>query len=301
MKGYKVDYKIRKSRLLLWLMIVVTILLVATIGVFVFLSLNAKYHFACVFECSEREDPVARGQVSPPTESSSIAAVYNVSTTRLEISRPKAEKSEEPTQEGITRPVTTQKPTAIVEIGVDGFISSRTPSTTSTNFVDRKTTFAAKTRSNVKKPTTAYRVTPVKQHTTRKPGVNLNAGYIRIRGKISFKGKAPKRFPRNSRLVVEFHDDRYADTPSIRLGKTTVDLSDYRRGKQLSYTITCKRPKRSHMSFSVSAVLNVGWKSKNKNNWIRKGDFLTDTSFDVHINNFKSLYDRNIQLVKYTY
>ena len=275
-----------------------------SIGAFVFLSLNAKYHFACVFECKEREIPAAREQGSPPTELASTTAVYNVTTTRFGTSASEIQSNEEPTQEVTARaegPEVAQKTTAVVKIDLDmPIIHSRTPSTASPNFTNRKPTAAVKNRPNLQNSTSAnLELTPVILHKTRKQPVNPNA-YISVRGKISFKGRAPKRFPRNSRLIVEFLENRFADAPSIVHGKTAVDLSEYRRGKVLSYSVTCKRPELPLTFYSVSAVLNVGWKPKNKNEWIRKGDFITDIYFEVRVNKFKRIYDRNIQLVKYT-
>ena len=290
MKKCTVVFKIRKNHLLLWLLVVFTILLVASIGAFVFLSLNAKYHFACVFDCKEPEIPVAREQGSSPTELALATAVYNVTSARTEISRSAIHTSEEPTQEGTERCVVAQIP----------IIHSRTPSTASPNFADRKPSVTAKNRPNLQNSTSANLETLVTLHKTRKQPLNQNA-YISVRGKISFKGRAPKRFPRNSRLIVEFLENRFADAPSIVHGKTVVDLSQYRRGKVVSYSITCKRPELPRTFYSVSAVLNVGWKPNNKNEWIRKGDFITDIYFEVRVNKFKRIYDRNIQLKKYTH
>ena len=294
MKKCTVVFKIRKNHLLLWLLVVFTILLVASIGAFVFLSLNAKYHFACVFDCKEREIPVAREQGASPTELASATAVYNVTSTRTEISGSAIHTSEEPTQEGTERCVVAQ-----IDLNIPN-IHSRTPSTASPNFADKKPSVAAKNRPSLQNSTSANLETLVTLHKTRKQHLNQNA-YISIRGKISFKGRAPKRFPRNSRLIVEFLENRFADAPSIVHGKTVVDLSQYRRGKVLSYSITCKRPELPRTFYSVSAVLNVGWKPNNKYEWIRKGDFITDIYFKVRVNKFKRIYDRNIQLKKYNH
>lgn len=297
----------RKTRLLIWLTVVLTILLLATIGVFVFLSLNAKYQFACLFECKQGE-VVARKHGSSPTEAASVAAVYNVTTSSLKTASPEIRKSEKPTPEGKTRAGMTQKTTAFITIDNE-VIRPRTSSKTSTTSAYRKTTSApAVTRQiNVKQSTSAHVVTPMSLHTTRKQRVNQK-DYISISGNISFKGVPPKRFPRNSRLIVKFVDDSLADVSWTVLGKTVVNLSNRRRRKTLSYTVTCKRPEMvpefdefdSSYYYSVNAVLNVGWK-KNKNNWLRRGDYFTDTRFGVHITKHKRLFVRNIQLVKYTY
>lgn len=276
-----------------------TILLVAAIGAFVFLSLNAKYHFACLFECKQHESfgPVVGEHGSPLTEKPSAAAVGYASTTHYGITGSEIHIDEVSNQNDPTRPTVTQTETAaVVEIEQEKMVHSKTPSTASTNFAEVNA--EAKTPSNVRKTSPANRFPTVPRPTARRPRVHLK-GQITVRGKIFFKGKSPKRFPRNSRLIVEFVDDRLADAPAVVLGKTTLDLSSYRRGNIMSYTITSKRPELPYISNSVSAVLNVGWKPRNKNDWIRQGDFFTDTHFGVKVNKFKRVYDRNIQLVKY--
>ena len=282
----------RKNRLFLWLAVLLTILLVLAIGVFVFLALNAKYQYVCLFDCQQHEGVMARGQGSLSSETASIATVTTaVSQTRS----PETGMSEKTTLESKIHTEMSRNTKAPFTTDQNLTIRSERPSTVSPAFVDRKTTSSVTSNS-----TSLPVLTPVNLHNTRKPRVNVKK-YIKIRGNISFIGKAPKRFPRNSRLIVEFKEDLRSDGPSILLAKTAVDLSSYRRGKTLSYMISCKMPKFAHESYSVSAVLNVGWKPRrNKNEWIRRGDYFTDSSFDVHITKHKRLYIKHIQLVKYT-
>ena len=300
----KVGFKIQKNRLLWWLIILLTILLVVAIGMFVFLSLNAKYHFACVLGC-EPEAIAARAQTSA-TVSTSVVTTAVGTQSSLRPSHLEAEISEKPTQNQVSSTVNT---TTVIKIDRDMIIHSRRPiihsntppTSASTNSMFRDiNTEGAKSRSHTKS-TTAHRVTsPVSKvnlHTTYKP---LDLGqYVNITGKVSFQGKPPKRLPRNSRLIVEFTDSSLADAPSVVLAKTIVDLLKYRRRKPLFYTIIFKRPQFIRSLYSVSAVLNVGWKQTGKKNWIRKGDFFTNTFFRVNIKGGKTLYERNIQLVKY--
>lgn len=293
LKQSKGDIKVRKNRLLLWLILLLSILLVAAVGAFVFLSLNARYRFACVFGCKQRENPVAGEQRSSPTGAASNLAVHSRKTTVAS----EIERAEEPTKKGpATRTTWTLKSRALVKTENDTITRYATPSTPSTDLTGGNNTSAvAKTSLYVEKSTS--RPSPVTYRPTRKPRVHRKR-YIRIRGKIFLKDKARKRFPLNSWLIVEFLENRYLDAPSILLGKT--DVSNRRRGKIISYTITCKRQELPRSSYSVSAVLNMGWKRTNENPWIRKGDFLTDTTYDVKVNKLKKVYYRNIHLVRYS-
>ena len=281
----------RKNRLFLWLAVLLTILLVLAIGVFVFLALNAKYQYVCLFDCQQQEGVIGRGQGSLSSETASIATVTTaVSQTRST----ETAMSERTTLESKIPTEMSRNTKAPFTIDQNLTIRSEKPSTVSPAFVNRKTTNSVTSNS-----TSLPVLTQVNLHNTRKPRVNVKK-YIKIRGNISFIGKAQKRFPRNSRLIVEFKEDLRSDGPSILLAKTAVDLSSYRKGKTLSYTISCKMPKFAHESYSVSAVLNVGWKPRrNKNEWIRRGDYFTDTFFDVHISKHKRLYIKHIQLIKY--
>lgn len=287
----EINYEMRKNRLFLWLAVLLTILLVLAIGVFVFLALNAKYQYVCLFDCQQQEGVIGRGQGSLSSETASIATVTTaVSQTRST----ETAMSEKTTLESKIPTEMSRNTKAPFTIDQNLTIRSEKPSTVSPAFVNRKTTNSVTSNS-----TSLPVLTQVNLHNTRKPRVNVKK-YIKIRGNISFIGKAQKRFPRNSRLIVEFKEDLRSDGPSILLAKTAVDLSSYRKGKTLSYTISCKMPKFAHESYSVSAVLNVGWKPRrNKNEWIRRGDYFTDTFFDVHISKHKRLYIKHIQLIKY--
>lgn len=299
---YKVGSRIQKNRVLWCLVILLTILLVIAIGMFIFLLLNAKYHFACVLGC-EPEAKAVRAQTSaniPP----SIAITIAGSQSSLRTSEHERKSSENPTQKHVTD---TEKTTKVIEIDrADMIISSRTsiihsnapPPSVSTKFVVRNTnTEGGKSPSHSKSRTAANFTTQVSIYTTKKSLDVVN--YINITGKIYFKGKAPKRLSRHSRLIVKFEDSSLADAPPVVLAKSVVDLSTYRRRKPIFYTIICKRPPFASSFYSISAVLNMGWKPTRRNKWIRKGDFLTDTYFSVRIKKGKTFYQRNIQLVKY--
>lgn len=299
----KVGFTIRKNRLLWCLIVLLTIFLVVAIGMFVFLSLNAKYQFTCLLGCKQSEDPSAHEQIS-----ASVATTVSAGTLgNFKTSSPEIRQGDKPTQQ---QAVSTDKSTTVIKIDGDTviirsttpIIRSSTPSTRASTHsaITKANTAIAKSRSHGKS-TTARRVTPpantLNLRTTAKP--HSQSGYINIRGKISFQGKAPKRLPRSSSLTVEFEDVSRMDAPSLLLARTDVDLSRYRRGRPLFYTINCNRPELAHTFYSISAVLNMGWKPTGKDDWLRKGDFFNDMFLRVHIKNGKSHYERNIQLIKY--
>ena len=122
---------------------------------------------------------------------------------------------------------------------------------------------------------------------------------IQITGKLRFPAdNTPKSLPAKSHLKVEFEDVSLADASSEVLGSTVVDLTNYKKGEDLEYAIKCKKPA-PHGMFSVSAVLNVGW-APTKDEWIRKGDYFTDTNIPVDIDDGKSKYEADIDLKMYS-
>lgn len=96
---------------------------------------------------------------------------------------------------------------------------------------------------------------------------------------------------------MDFADVSLADATAVFLGETTVDVSRYCKGKSLLYRITCKGPLWEYRSYSVSALLNVGWK-RTTDKWLRVGDYYTDTSFSVDIKAEKTHYHINTELVR---
>ena len=112
-----------------------------------------------------------------------------------------------------------------------------------------------------------------------------------------FEGSAPDRLPANSYLKVKLEDVSLMDASSVLLGETVVDLSSYNKATNLKFEIKCRRPD-PHGSYSLSAVLNMGWQA-DENSWIKQGDFHTDTHHDVKIENGKSEYKKDVTLVRY--
>lgn len=118
-----------------------------------------------------------------------------------------------------------------------------------------------------------------------------------LHGELIFDGGAPQSLPPNSHLKVKFEDVSMMDAASLLVEETWVDLSNYNSEQNLKYSIKCKRPT-GHGRYSVSAVLNMGWQADG-NSWIRKGDYFTDTSHNVKIEEEVNEYKMDVTLVRY--
>ena len=122
---------------------------------------------------------------------------------------------------------------------------------------------------------------------------------IEITGEVKFRGNsAPELIPEDSHLIVKFEDVSLMDAPSVKLGETEVDLTNYKKGQALTYSIKCPMPSPIAPDYSVSAVLNVGW-TRDQDSWIRKGDYLTDTIHPVQLVDGENFYKADVELVKY--
>lgn len=122
---------------------------------------------------------------------------------------------------------------------------------------------------------------------------------IEITGEVKFRGNfAPDAIPPNSHLTVNFQDVSRMDAPSVKLGETEVDVTNYRKGEALLYSIKYPMPSPIAPDYSVSAVLNLGWEPDG-DSWIRKGDYLTDTHHHVPIADGVNFYQVDVELVKY--
>lgn len=308
----KIDIKIRSNKNDLFLFCVIAVLTIALVmafGIAVFISLKTNY---CILDCpkptpatkktggttnavplcevqdEDNNDDVIFGEAEATT-SPSPAATHSANP------KPHSRKNSTSTNPTTSPAITARLPFMNTTHSRRSTVTNPTASTlTSTASIFHLRYISAK-RNPVPsgKTSTPPARTPVLQ-TTRK-----STRRIEITGKIYFNGKAPAaEFPPNSHLIVDFADVSLADAAMVLLGKTVVDLSVYRKGKPLSYNITCKRPKREHGWYDVSAVFNVGWKPSG-DDWIRKEDYYTDTFFEVHIKHEKTRYHRNIELVQY--
>lgn len=123
---------------------------------------------------------------------------------------------------------------------------------------------------------------------------------MEITGEVKFStGLAPDVLPANSHLTVKFEDVSLMDAPSVRLGESVVDVTNvYQKGEPLMYSIKCAKPSPIHVDYSVSAVLNVGWKADG-DSWIRKGDYLNDTRHHIQLEEGKNFYKVDIEVIKY--
>ena len=122
---------------------------------------------------------------------------------------------------------------------------------------------------------------------------------IEITGEIKFHGNsAPECIPKGSHLIVTFQDVSLMDAPSVKLGETEVDVTNYRKGEALMYSIKCPMPSPIAPEYSVSAVLNIGWE-RNADSWIQKGDYLNDTVHHVPLTDGVNFYKVDVEVVKY--
>lgn len=123
---------------------------------------------------------------------------------------------------------------------------------------------------------------------------------MEITGEVKFSNdSAPDVLPEKSYLTVKFEDVSLMDAPSVKLGESVVDVTKiYKKGQPLLYSIKCPNPSPIHVDYSVSAVLNVGWKADG-NSWIREGDYLNDTRHHVQMEEGKNFYRVDIEVIKY--
>ena len=131
-----------------------------------------------------------------------------------------------------------------------------------------------------------------------------NPRKITVSGSIRFKGVAPESFPPNSQLKMELTDVSFVDDGLKSLTESLVDLSGYAKGTTLRYSITSSSDASDGDLLGVSAVLNVGWIPKGTSpfrEWIRNGDYHTDTSFSFTVEKGVNTYEKDIELVHYRY
>ena len=129
----------------------------------------------------------------------------------------------------------------------------------------------------------------------------LHASMIKVFGKIIFpEDNVPDSLSNSSQLKVEFSDISIMDAPKTVLGSVLVDLKNYVKGTPLQYSITTKKPQALHDFYSVSAVLNVGWKpTEGGDEWIRHKDYLNDTMHSISLKENQNEYEKDIEVVYY--
>ena len=124
---------------------------------------------------------------------------------------------------------------------------------------------------------------------------------MKITGSVTVSSlKEAVSLANESYLNVEFRDISLRDAPSIVLGTQEQLLAERTKvgpgTDPLNYTIVCDKPENIYRSYSVSAVLNVGWKS-NRNESLRKGDFYSDTRHRVMITQGSYHFVADIKMV----
>ena len=95
-------------------------------------------------------------------------------------------------------------------------------------------------------------------------------------------------------------DTRIADGPSIDISRRVFKYQDLRlHDGALWYNLTFTKPTENQVEYTISAVLNMGWCSHDKSDWIHGGDYLTTTSFGIEISDKKDLYEADIEVEHY--
>lgn len=131
----------------------------------------------------------------------------------------------------------------------------------------------------------------------------LESSKMKITGNVTVPSlKEGVSLAKESYLSVKFQDDSRMDASSIVLGTQEQLLAERTKvgpgTEPLNYTIVCDKPEKVPFSYSVSAVLNVGWKP-NSDEWLRNGDFLSDTNHPVMITQESDHFVANIEMVHY--
>lgn len=108
----------------------------------------------------------------------------------------------------------------------------------------------------------------------------LISGYLKLSG-------GSVTLPAGSTYVVELEDISLMDAPSEVLGIYKGRVDNVNEGR-MQFEILfpeSERNKRRHRRLALSAVINVGWeRAEGSQEWIRKGDFLSDTIHMIELN-----------------
>ena len=114
---------------------------------------------------------------------------------------------------------------------------------------------------------------------------SIDGKKMKLTGKISISGEGVS-LGDESHLTVKLEDTSRMDASPLLLAEQEQTLPAGTKlgsgSDGLNYTIVCEKPEKFAPTYSVSAVLNVGWKASGEE-WIRKGDYLTDTMHEVDL------------------
>jgi len=123
---------------------------------------------------------------------------------------------------------------------------------------------------------------------------------VTIKGKIILPAdKKDVTFPCGSHLYVSCDDTSRMDAPSIPLGNVVIDVSNKSGNEEICYSLEANLPS-SASEISMSATINMGWKrDPNGQEWIRKGDFLNDTTHGIKGEGTQ--YESDIAVIHYNH
>ena len=124
---------------------------------------------------------------------------------------------------------------------------------------------------------------------------------VTMTGQIVFEGGAPSSLPSRSGLIVKVKESSPMDASSKDLGTYSLSLYDYTPGTPLEFQfqVPVSDENNGYGFFSLSAVINVGW-TPHRDEWIRKGDYLSDTAHDVIVEPGQTDVQQDITVVHYT-
>jgi len=145
-----------------------------------------------------------------------------------------------------------------------------------------------------------------------------------IKGKILLPAGQDITFPEGSFLHVTCDDVSMMDAPSTNLGKVVIDVSNKSSKDEICYTLEANVPAPPAVPappvegddglvqiiqvqescggrrISMSATINVGWeRDPNGQEWIRKGDYLNDTTH--HLEAKDGEYNTDINVIHYNH
>lgn len=122
---------------------------------------------------------------------------------------------------------------------------------------------------------------------------------MKVSGKILFPAPI-RKLPVPSCLRIKLKDMTLQDVPSIVVKEMQIDVSGQNIGTEYQYELETKKPVELWREYAVEAVLNNGWcKAKDQDQWIRPGDYLTDTSFRVDITDSEDSFVKDFSIICY--
>ncbi|PAA66317.1 hypothetical protein BOX15_Mlig029119g1, partial [Macrostomum lignano] len=134
--------------------------------------------------------------------------------------------------------------------------------------------------------------------------IKMSQQPIRVHGRILLPSN-PASLPTPSYLTVGLSDTSLMDAPAVSLAKSSAEISEsYNRSgaaQALTYSLSgATRQETGCMpnAYSVSATINVGWKPTDQE-WVRKGDYLVDTTHNVPVIEGQTEYEMDISLIHY--